>query len=48
MIGVIRQPEFVLCDTELLKTLPKSEFIGGFAEIIKYAAIKQGRSLPVS
>ncbi|MBE0653248.1 MAG: 3-dehydroquinate synthase, partial [Bacteroidales bacterium] len=39
LIGVIRQPDFVLCDTTLLKTLPKKEFIGGFAEIIKYAFI---------
>ncbi|HYW94748.1 MAG TPA: 3-dehydroquinate synthase [Bacteroidales bacterium] len=41
MIGVIRQPGFVICDTELLKSLPKREFIGGFAEIIKYAAIRR-------
>ena len=41
LIGIIQQPEFVLCDTSLLKTLPKREFIGGFAEIIKYAFIRR-------
>jgi len=41
LIGVIRQPEFVLCDIETLKTLPRKEFIGGFSEIIKYAFIRR-------
>ncbi len=41
MIGVIRQPGFVMCDTGSLKTLPKNEFIGGFSEIIKYALIRK-------
>jgi 3-dehydroquinate synthase len=40
MVGVFNQPEFVICDFEMLKTLPRSEYIGGFAEIIKHAAIK--------
>lgn len=40
MIGIIRQPEFVLCDIESLSTLPQREFLGGFAEIIKYGAIR--------
>jgi 3-dehydroquinate synthase len=40
MVGVFNQPEFVICDFELLKTLPVNEFIGGFAEIVKHAAIK--------
>jgi 3-dehydroquinate synthase len=46
MIGVIRQPEFVLCDTDLLRTLPEREFRGGFAEIIKYAAIRRADLYP--
>ncbi len=46
MIGIIRQPDFVLCDTEVLKTLPRREFIGGFAEIIKYAAIRRADLFP--
>lgn len=39
IVGVIRQPEFVICDIELLKTLNKREFIYGWAEVIKCAAI---------
>ena len=40
MVGVFNQPEFVICDLNMLKTLDKQEFIGGFAEIIKHGAIK--------
>jgi len=40
MVGIIRQPKFLLYDYALLKTLPESEWINGFAEIIKHAAIK--------
>jgi 3-dehydroquinate synthase len=36
MIGVICQPDFVLCDPEMLKTLEPKEFRAGFAEVIKY------------
>ena len=39
MIGVFNQPEFVLCDTAILKTLPNREFKAGMAEIIKAAMI---------
>jgi len=39
IIGVIRQPQFVLCDLKLLKTLEKIEYIGGLSEVIKYGAI---------
>jgi 3-dehydroquinate synthase len=39
MVGVFHQPEFVICDLSLLKTLPKKEISCGFAEIIKHAAI---------
>lgn len=46
LIGVIRQPEFVLCDLQSLKTLPKKEFIGGFSEIIKYAFIRRAGLIP--
>ncbi len=46
MIGVIRQPDFVLCDTDLLATLPRREFTGGFAEIIKCAAIRRADLFP--
>ena len=40
MIGVFNQPDFVICDTEMLKTLERKEFIAGFAEIVKAGAIK--------
>jgi 3-dehydroquinate synthase len=40
MIGTFNQPEFVICDNELLKTLEEREFIAGFAEIVKAGAIK--------
>lgn len=40
IVGLIRQPSFLLYDYSLLKTLPKQEWINGFAEIIKHAAIK--------
>ena len=40
MVGVFRQPEFVICDYSLLGSLESNEFIAGFAEIIKAAAIK--------
>jgi 3-dehydroquinate synthase len=40
MVGVIRQPSFLLFDAMLLQTLPDDEWRNGFAEIIKHASIK--------
>ena len=40
MVGLIRQPAFILFDYSFLKTLPREEWINGFAEIIKHAVIK--------
>jgi 3-dehydroquinate synthase len=40
LVGTIRQPAFLLYDYSLLKTLPKDEWVNGFAEIVKHAAIK--------
>jgi 3-dehydroquinate synthase len=40
MVGVIRQPSFLLYDQNFLSTLPEKEWRNGFAEIIKHAAIK--------
>jgi 3-dehydroquinate synthase len=40
IVGTIRQPEFLLYDYALLKTLPHEEWVNGFAEVIKHAAIK--------
>jgi len=39
MVGIVRQPDFVICDPEMLNTLEPSEFRMGFAEVIKYGAI---------
>ena len=38
-VGVFNQPKFVICDMDLLKSLPKKEISCGFAEIVKHAAI---------
>ena len=43
MIGVFNQPEFVICDPNLLKTLPPKEILSGLAEVIKHAAIADAR-----
>lgn len=40
MVGVIRQPSFILHDMSFLKSLPHKEWENGFAEIIKHACIK--------
>lgn len=40
MVGVIRQPQFILHDYSLLASLPVTEWVNGFAEIIKHACIK--------
>jgi len=40
MVGVIRQPQFILHDYSLLASLPVAEWVNGFAEIIKHACIK--------
>jgi 3-dehydroquinate synthase len=43
LVGLIKQPDFLLYDLSFLKTLPKDEWVNGFAEIIKHAAIKDNR-----
>ena len=40
MVGVFNQPEFVLCDLDLLSSLPAAEVRCGLAEIVKHAAIE--------
>ena len=40
MVGVIRQPTFILHDLVFLNSLPENEWRNGFAEIIKHACIK--------
>jgi 3-dehydroquinate synthase len=39
IIGVFNQPEFVVCDLDLLGTLPDKEILCGLAEIVKHAVI---------
>jgi 3-dehydroquinate synthase len=39
MLGIIRQPEFVICDTSTLITLPEIEYLSGLAEMIKTAIV---------
>ena len=41
MVGTFNQPDFVICDPFLLKTLPESELLNGCAEIVKHAAIAE-------
>ncbi len=43
MVGLIRQPSFLIYDYSLLKTLPLAEWRNGFAEIIKHACIKDAK-----
>ena len=39
MIGVFNQPDFVICDIDMLGTLPEREFRSGLAEVVKTALI---------
>ena len=39
IIGVFNQPEFVICDTSMLKTLSEREVRSGLSEIIKHGVI---------
>ncbi|MCY4303404.1 MAG: 3-dehydroquinate synthase [Aestuariivita sp.] len=39
LIGVFHQPALVLADIDTLKTLPKREFLSGYAEVAKYGLL---------
>ena len=39
LAGAFYQPRIVLCDTDLLETLPRTAFLDGCAEVIKYGVI---------
>ncbi|MEW5736481.1 MAG: 3-dehydroquinate synthase [Thermodesulfobacteriota bacterium] len=39
MVGTFSQPEFVLCDPEVLSTLAPEDLACGFAEMVKHGAI---------
>jgi 3-dehydroquinate synthase len=45
MVGLIRQPQFLVYDLDFLKSLPKHQWENGFAEIIKHAAIKDAKMM---
>lgn len=45
MLGTIRQPQFILYNTDFLLTLPDEQWSNGFAEIIKYGFIADARIL---
>lgn len=38
-LGNFRQPQFVICDPAMLKTLPEEEYLSGLAELIKNGII---------
>ena len=40
LVGLIKQPQFLLFDYALLDTLPADQWVNGFAEVIKHACIK--------
>jgi 3-dehydroquinate synthase len=40
LVGAFYQPKAVYIDTSVLNTLPRDEFIGGMAEVIKYGVIR--------
>jgi 3-dehydroquinate synthase len=39
ILGNIRQPEFVICDPEMILTLPEQEYLSGLGELIKTGII---------
>ncbi|GAA1061301.1 3-dehydroquinate synthase [Agromyces bracchium] len=47
LVGAFHAPAEVLCDLELLDTLPKNEILAGFAEIVKAGFIRYPEILDV-
>lgn len=45
MVGLINQPELVICDLTLLQTLPEQQIRCGFAEIVKHGVIADAAML---
>ncbi|HVM61613.1 MAG TPA: 3-dehydroquinate synthase [Verrucomicrobiae bacterium] len=43
LVGAFYQPKLVLADTDTLSTLPDRELRSGFAEVIKYGAIRDAQ-----
>ncbi|HHP7233908.1 MAG TPA: 3-dehydroquinate synthase [Desulfobacterales bacterium] len=40
LVGTFSQPEFVICDPQVLRTLPRGEVLCGLAEVVKHALIR--------
>lgn len=47
LVGVIRQPGFLLYDLGFLETLPVSQWSNGFAEIVKHACIRDAAAFRI-
>lgn len=45
LVGTFRQPDLVMIDPDVLKTLHRSTFIDGMAEVIKYGCIMDNKIL---
>jgi 3-dehydroquinate synthase len=39
LVGVFHQPRIVIADTAALRTLPRRELLGGYAEVVKYGLL---------
>ncbi len=39
LIGAFHQPSLVLADIDVLQSLPRREFLAGYGEVVKYAAL---------
>jgi 3-dehydroquinate synthase len=39
LVGAFHQPSLVLCDTDLLSTLPARDFLAGYGEVVKYGLL---------
>jgi 3-dehydroquinate synthase len=39
ILGTFNQPDFVICDPEMLHTLPEDDYLSGLAELVKMAVI---------
>lgn len=47
LVGTFHQPSAVVCDVEVLQTLPDREFASGIAEVLKYGLIMDAKFLDV-
>ncbi len=45
LVGAFKQPQLVICDTQVLKSLPNEQFSCGMGEVIKYAMISDAEML---